>query len=415
MQALRPEAEQQARLRRMQLIAVGLLVLMALVFVATFHLPDETWVGYLRAFAEASMVGALADWFAVSALFRHPLGIPIPHTAIIPRRKDEIGENLGRFVSEHFLVADALRPRLAEFSFSQRMSGWLSAPGNAEKLSADGGSFARWVIRVADDRKLRDLVQRHLHFSLREIRITPLVGHVIDLLSRGKHAQTILDASVTWATRLLDTNRGRIRERVGEESPWWIPAFVDRGVYDRIVEGLEDLLDRVGSDESHPARAQFNRALEQTVRALVDDPDTIARGEAIKRELLDHPAVGRYLEGVWDDLGAALLSRSDQSDGLLQRQVAEGLRDLAARIEEDEELRGEIDAWFVEVLAHLVLNYRAEIANIISETIKTWDPDLTARRIELQVGRDLQFIRINGTLVGGLVGIMLHAMVGFAS
>jgi uncharacterized membrane-anchored protein YjiN (DUF445 family) len=412
---LRPEAEQQSRLRFMQGIALGLLLLMALVFVATFHLPDQPWVGYLRAFAEASMVGALADWFAVSALFRHPLGIPIPHTAIIPKRKDEIGENLGRFVSEHFLVADALRPRLAEFAFSGRLANWLSAPGNAEKISADGGSFARWVIRVADDRKMRELVQQHLHLSLRQIRVTPLVGQVIDLLSRGPHAQSILDASVSWALNLLDANRGRIRERVGEESPWWIPSFVDRGVYDRIVEGLEQLLDRVGQDEAHPARSQFNRALERTVSALVGDPDTIARGEEIKRELLDHPAVGRYLEGVWDDLGAAFLARADETDGALQRQVADGLRDLGGRIEADSELRDEIDAWFSEVLSHLVLNYRSEIANIISETIRTWDPDLTARRIELQVGRDLQFIRINGTLVGGLVGLALHALVGLAS
>jgi uncharacterized membrane-anchored protein YjiN (DUF445 family) len=414
MRPLRPEAEQQASLRSMQRIAVGLLLLMAAVFIATFQLPEATWVGYLRAFAEASMVGALADWFAVTALFRHPLGIPIPHTAIIPKRKDEIGENLGRFVSDHFLVEDALRPRLAAFAFSERLAAWLTAPGNAEKITADGGAFARWLVRAADDRTLRDLVHQHLHLSLREVRITPLVGHVIGLLSRGPHAQTILDASVTWALRLLDTNRGTIRDRIDEESPWWIPSFVDREVYDRIVSGLEQMLDRVGRDEAHPARAQFNRALEQTVTALLNDADTIARGEAIKRELLDHPAVGRYLEGVWDDLSASLLQRSDDADGRLRLQVASGLREIARRIADDPALRAEIDAWFVEVLAHLVLNYREEVASIISETVRTWDPDLTARRIELQVGRDLQFIRINGTLVGGLVGVLIHALVGLA-
>jgi len=414
MRPLSPEAEQRAGLASMRRVALGLLLLMALVFAATFQLPDVTWVGYLRAFAEAAMVGALADWFAVTALFRHPLGIPIPHTAIIPRRKDEIGENLGRFVADHFLIEDALRPRLAEFAFSRRMASWLAEPGNAEKISADGGAFARWVVRAADDRQLRTLVQQHLHLSLREVRVTPLVGQVLGLLSRGPHAQTVLDASVNWALRLLDANRDRIRDRIDEESPWWMPGFVDREIYDRIIGGLSKLLDRVGQDADHPARAQFNRALEQTVAKLISDPAAIERGEEIKRELLDHPAVGRYLEGVWDDLSASLLGESG-GDGALGRQVAGGLRDIARRVDADPELSAEIDAWFVEVLAHLVLNYRDEIASIISETVRTWDPTLTADRIELQVGRDLQFIRINGTLVGGLVGLIIHAIVLFST
>lgn len=401
----------RARLDRMKRLALLLLLAMAVVFAWTFQLPDRTWVGYLRAFSEAAMIGALADWFAVTALFRHPLGVPIPHTAIVPRRKDQIARSLGRFVADHFLVEEVLRPRLAAFGFAARIADWLERPGNAEKLTADGGALLRWLARAADDEQLRSMVSGHLHLSLREVQVTPLIGRVADLLVRGPHAQILLNAAVVWAREVLDENRGRIRDRIGERSPWWLPGFVDERIYASMVAEVDGLLDRVGADEGHPARQRFNQALREGVARLSEDPEVIARGEAIKRELLEHPAVEAYLAGLWNDLRTALLEADRHADGPLRRRIVEGVRGIAAQVRSEPALGAEVDAWAVATVSHLVTNYRDEIATIISETVRSWDPELTAERLELQVGRDLQFIRINGTLVGGAVGLIIHAIV----
>ncbi|NND60065.1 MAG: DUF445 family protein [Gammaproteobacteria bacterium] len=406
------EQEQQRRLRRMKMLATGLLVLMAVVFVLA-HLGYDQYplLGYVRAFAEAAMIGALADWFAVTALFRHPLGIPIPHTAIIPRQKERIGESLANFVRDNFLTPEALRPRLEGTDFAATIGAWISQPENAKKVTHDVAGILNWLLQTVDSDALRDLVRRNLHRSLREVTVAPLIGRVLDLLVRSDHHQQLMDAAVGAARQTLEDNRFAIRMKIRTESPWWIPKFVDEEIYDKIVSEMEGALNRIGTDENHSARMQFNEKVQAFIERLRHDPELIERGEELKDELLDHPAVQRYLADVWLHLSAYLRDQTGDPDSQFLQRISNALVRLGETVSEDPQLSAEINRWTTDALQYLVSQYRTSIANVITETVRGWDPELTARRVELQVGRDLQFIRINGTLVGGLAGLTIYSLI----
>ena len=392
----------------MKRVATGLLVFMTLVFVATGFLPQTVLVGYVRAFAEAAMVGALADWFAVTALFRHPLGLPIPHTAIVPRRKDQIGASLGRFVRDHFLNREALTPRLARIDFAAGVGRWLARPENARRLSGDAAGFCAWLLDAADDRTLRALLTENLHLGLRGLRVAPLLGRLLDLLASADRHQRLMDQAVRIAREQLDENRFAIRLRIGEQSPWWIPKFVDEELYDRIVTEIERFLDSVGTDESHPARQKFNAEARAFIERLKHDPELIARVEALKDEVLSHPAVDAYLTSLWERVSGFLRAETAKEDSELKRRLEQGLVSFAEAVLVNDGMRVQINRWLGDAILHIVGNYRDEMAGVIEDTVRAWDARDATRRIELQVGRDLQFIRINGTLVGGLAGLLIH-------
>ncbi|MDH3647390.1 MAG: DUF445 domain-containing protein [Gammaproteobacteria bacterium] len=406
------EVDQSRRLRRMKLVATGLLVLMAIVFVVA-HLYILRWpvLGYVRAFAEASMVGALADWFAVTALFKHPLGIPIPHTAIIPRQKDRLGESLANFVRQNFLIPTALQPRLENTDFSRSISTWLSQTQNADKVASDIAGILRWLLGTVDSETLRDLVRRNLQHTLRDVTVTPLVGRVLDLLVNADHHQQLMDAAVSAARQHLTENRFAIRLKISTESPWWVPDFVDEEIYDKIVNEIEGMLDRIGTDESHAARIQFNLAAREVIESLKSDPDMISRGESLKDELLDHPVVQQYLADVWTHIAAYLREQSAQTDSELTQRISHALARVGETFRDDAKLNNELNRWVRDAIGYLVAQYRAGIASVISETVQAWDPSATSKRVELYVGRDLQFIRINGTLVGGFAGLAIYSLV----
>ncbi|NNF62212.1 MAG: DUF445 domain-containing protein [Gammaproteobacteria bacterium] len=406
------EAEQERRLRRMKMLATGLLLFMAVVFVLA-HLYMHRWplLGYVRAFAEASMVGALADWFAVTALFRHPMGIPIPHTAIIPRQKDRLGESLANFVRRNFLTPNALRPRLEATDFAGTISRWASQPDNARKIASDIAGIARWLLDTVDTGPLRDMVRRNLQRSLSDTTVTPLIGRVLDLLVTSDHHQQLMDTAVAAARQQLEENRFAIRLKIATESPWWVPDFVDEEIYDKIVNEIESTLENVGTDEEHPARIQFNVATRQFIEQLKQDPEIIARGEALKEELLEHPVVQQYLADVWTHIATYLREQSDMEDSALVQRLSDALTRIGGTFRDDPRLSEELNRWARDALAYLVEQYRGDIASIISETVSAWDPSVTARRVELYVGRDLQFIRINGTLVGGFAGLAIYSLI----
>jgi len=395
----------------MQWIATGLLILMTLVCVATFLLPPSTSLGYVRAFSEAAMVGAIADWFAVTALFRRPLGLPIPHTAIVPRRKDQIGASLARFVRDHFLNRDALSPRLERVDFAEAMGRWLARRENARRLSGDAAVFCAWLLSAADDRGLRSLLTDNLHLGLREVRAAPLLGKLLDLLASADRHQALMDQAVRIAREQLDENKFAIRMRIAEQSPRWIPKFIDEELYERIINEIEGFLDNVGTDSGHPARQKFNAEARAFIDRLKEDPDFIARGEALKEEVLSHPAVQTYLSNLWQRISTFLREETNKEDSELKRRLEEGLVGFAEALLANESMRVQINRWLGDAILHVVRNYRDEMASVIEDTVRAWDAYDAARRIELQVGRDLQFIRINGTIVGGLAGILIHAAV----
>jgi len=406
------DALRAERLRRMKRVAAGLLVAMLALYVVT-GLGEEhyPWLGYVRAFAEAATVGALADWFAVTALFRHPLGLPIPHTAIISRRKDDIGASLAGFVETHFLTAEALAPRLENADFAQGMGRWLASPGNADRLTQDLSVILGRVLASTDNRLLRDLVKSNLQRALSETPLTPTVGQLLDLLLLQDPDQTVINGLVGLARSQLDENRLQLRQHIGERTPWWLPNFVDEQIYRRMVAEIEEVLTGIStSDTDTEARQRLRRTLEELVVSLKSDEALIERGEEIKHRLLKHPSLKRYLSSVVADVNRFLEEEAADPDSGMRRRIAESLAGAGDTLELNPGLREELDSWFRDTLLYMVTRYRTNISSIISETIAGWDAEATARRIELHVGRDLQFIRINGTLVGGLVGLTLYTL-----
>jgi uncharacterized membrane-anchored protein YjiN (DUF445 family) len=407
------DVQRAAELRRMKVVATGLLGAAAMVFVAARHVGDGDgggWLGYVEAFAEAAMVGALADWFAVTALFRHPLGLPIPHTAIIPRRKDQIGESLGSFVEDNFLTPDLLDERLRRAHVGARLGEWLSHPANAVRASRAAGDAIRGALDVVDDEAVSGSIEALVERRIRSTEMAPLLGRAIDLAVEGGHHQRLLDATMTGLQHFLGDNRATFRARLQDESPWWVPESIDDRIFDKIFNGVHRFLDDVGRDPNHEVRRSVDQRVTAFAHRLRHDPELIRRGEELKEELLAHPDVRAWISSLWTDLRATLDEAAGDPDSELRRRMTFSLSQLGQRIRDDVALQTRLDDWVVSAGRHLVTNYRGEVSAMISSTVARWDGESTSRRMELQVGRDLQFIRINGTIVGGLAGLAIHAL-----
>ena len=393
----------------MRAVATALLAVMAVVFVGTTWFATPTpWLGAIRAFAEAALVGGLADWFAVTALFRRPLGLPIPHTAIVPARKNEIGRALARFIRDHFLVREAVERRLKRANLAARLAGWLDDVDNASRVSRDLGSALAWALREDGGGELRGALGDTLRSAFDDVPVNRAVATLLEVLATGERADLIIDQLVAFGRNELEKNRVMIRVRIHEQSPWWLPKFVDQEIFDKLVGGLEELLEAMAADPAHPARAEIKARLGSLQRALAADPELAAKSRALKDDVVAHPAVRSYALELWQRLRTELVAAlADQASPLTQGLTRE-IRALGARLRADEKLSAELDEWLKEMLLHVVDNYRDPLSEIVSETIESWDAAATSRRIELNIGTDLQFIRVNGTLVGGLVGLALY-------
>lgn len=404
------EAEQERNLRRMKAIPTLLLAVMAAVYVATIRFGgDSGWVGYVQAFAEAAMVGALADWFAVTALFRHPLGLPIPHTAIVPRRKDEIGANLARFVHEHFLTRDVVRNKLRRMDFSARAARWMSRPESAEWLTEAASRLIEWFLNALADRDVQDFLDRTLMERAKKIEAAPVVGHMLEMLTANNRHQELLTEGLRLAVVILHENKNVIRAKVREESPWWMPGFIDDQILKQLVERVETLLFAMALDHGHPMRQQFDARVAKLVEDLKSSQEFVELGETLKHDILGNPAIADYIADLWGDLRRLLLSQAADTNSELRGNLRDGVQRLAREMLGDPRMRRTVNRWVEDGLVYVVESNGYEIAELISDTVETWDPDATARRIELQVGKDLQYIRINGTVVGGLAGLGIHA------
>ncbi len=404
----------RVRLVKMKRVATAMLVVVAVLFVAARYYETRfPWLSYVRAFAEAAMVGGIADWFAVTALFRHPMGIPIPHTAIVSARKDRIGTALGNFVQRNFLTREVVASKLAAMKLGERAATWLAQPENSRRLSrhvARGLSGAANVIR---DEDVQSLVDRGIVSRLRTVQVAPLVARVFELLTAGGRHQQLLDDALRLAARFLEENDAMIRDRVRAESPWWVPGAVENRLGDKIVTGVEKTLVAVAADPDHPLRHRYDEAVDRFVLSLRENPEVIARAEQIKLDLLAHEAVGDFSRGVWGDVKTRLANYAERlADDVEEEpdQVERWLSGLGQKVLADPALAAKVNGWVVELVTYAVEQAREEVAKLIATTVAAWDADATSRKIELQIGRDLQFIRINGTLVGGLVGVILHVV-----
>jgi uncharacterized membrane-anchored protein YjiN (DUF445 family) len=394
--------------------ATALLVGCGVVFIVARVLEHTwPWLGFVRATAEAAVVGGLADWFAVTALFRKPLGLPIPHTAIIPMRKDRIGRSLGRFVQMNFLSREVIEARVGGMRPGERLARWLAEPANSKLMSGHFASAMSGAASVLRDDDVRALIERGLASRARAIQVAPALGNLLAILTADHRHQELLDEALRLAARAVADNEELIRRRIAEESPWWVPELVDDRIHERVVAGIERTLAEVSRDPAHPLRARFDEALARFIEQLRTSPEAIARAEAIKEEALAHPGLREFSASVWADVKAAIARRSMAGERPEPDAVERGLIALADTVLADPRLLAAVDRWIVDALVHAVDQYRHEIAHLIEHTVGQWDPDVTSEKIELQIGRDLQFIRINGTLVGGLVGLVLYTVLRF--
>ena len=411
------DQERRRALRVMKGVALGALVFMAVVFVVAFAFQAEVpWLAYVRAAAEGGMVGALADWFAVTALFRHPLGIPIPHTAIIPNRKDEIGRNLGEFVETEFLRGDVVRTKLQSTAIAARLGEWLTQPAHAQRIAGEASTMATGVLTALSD----DDVQSLIEDLAREHLIAPdwgpplgeWLGRVVDSGAHHGAVDLGFDSIGTW----LENNHAAFTGLVSRRLPSWLPGVAHRLVDDTVYNEAVKFVHAVQADPRHPARIAIDGYLERLADNLQHDPATIGRLEDAKLTVFDSPRVRELAAEAWNTAKAGLLASLADPESGLRRRMTQALEEIGARLTTDEALQHRVDTWVTDAAVFLVDRYRHDIASIITDTVERWDPAETTEKIELMVGRDLQYIRLNGTIVGALAGLLIftiaHALLG---
>jgi uncharacterized membrane-anchored protein YjiN (DUF445 family) len=407
------DAERRTQLRRMKLVALGFLVGATVLFLvcrwAGAH-GAAAWVGYVGAAAEAGMVGALADWFAVTALFKHPLGIPIPHTAIIKRKKDQLGEGLGTFVRENFMSPQVVETKLRDAQVTSRLGKWLSDYGHATRVATEASNVLRVGVEMLRDEDVQHVFDRMIIKRLAEPKWGPPVGRVLGtLLAENRQEaliQLLADRAFQWSL-----NAGEVIQRVVErDSPSWSPRWVDHLVGDRIHRELMDFTDKVRRNPDHELRQSATRFLFEFADDLQHDEDTIARAEAVKEQIMARDEVARAAETAWTAVKRIVVESVDDPSSALRTRIADFVQHIGESMRDDADLRDKVDGWIIRGAKHLVSEYGVEITAIITETIERWDGEEASRRIELHVGRDLQFIRINGTVVGALAGLVIYTV-----
>jgi uncharacterized membrane-anchored protein YjiN (DUF445 family) len=400
----------RAGLRRMRAIALSLLALMTAIFVATSITgADWVWLPYLRAFAEAAMVGACADWFAVVALFRHPLGLPIPHTAIVPNNKDRIGVALGRFITENFLNPREAHQHILRIDVVGAMTRWLNKPGNVDRLARQVAGQLAQIMRAVPAADLGDVFGHVARRSIESIPAAPLAAKALSVLWAGGAAQTAIERGIVLGESTLALNKPKIMEMVSEHSGRWVPQWIDRVIAEKVTAGLLETLRELRNPD-HPWRLELAQAVQKFITELATDPQMHAMGERIKSDLLSNPLIAEQARALWIELERGVHSGLRERNETVAAAIAAGLGGLARWLEETPERRRRINRTLRLLALRAVLPRRAEIGAYVTQVVQNWDSATLVERLELQVGGDLQYIRINGTLVGGLVGLLIYTV-----
>ena len=398
---------------RMRVIATGMLVVMAVTFCVAGRLQDSApaW-GFVRAFAEAAMVGGLADWFAVTALFRHPLGLPIPHTAIIPRNKDRIGDQLAVFLRDYFLIPVVVARRMRRMDVAGVAARWLANPSSGSKRVTRGASrLVVEALQALDQERLGGMVRGAMVEQIRRIDLAPLIGRALEAAMAENRHQPIIDGIVRWAARVLDSNqqvvRNMVHERAGSILRW---TGLDETIANKIIDGLDKMLVDMAEQPDHPLRAKAEEGLATLARDLQHKPEMRERVEALKLALLENPAMQNWINGLWEQARQAMLRAARDPERLLSGGMGDMLRQLGETLERDVRLRRTLNRYVRRVAVGTAADYGDVIVGLVSETVRGWDAQTITQRLEHAVGKDLQFIRINGTLVGGMVGLLIHTV-----
>ncbi|ASR33914.1 hypothetical protein BAY61_01685 [Prauserella marina] len=407
------EESKRRGLRRMKLVALSFLLGATVIFLFMRWAESQgwpAWVGYVRAAAEAGMIGALADWFAVTALFRHPLGIKIPHTAIIPNKKNVLGSSLGDFVGSNFLSETVIRDKLRRVEIARRGGEWLSREENAERVTAELATVVRGAVTILRDEDVQAVLEQAVVRRVIERQWGPPVGKLLEqVLTDGAHYR-LVDMMCDRAYEWVRDNHTAVLRVVSDRAPSWSPKFVDEMLADKVYGEVLAFTWAVKTDVNHPMRLALDRFLGEFAQDLQKDPETMARAEQVKMQLVEHPEVQKLIGSAWTTAKDMLLTAAEDPSSELRKRVTDGLRSLGERLISDATLSAKVDGWVESAATYVVNHYSAEITTIITDTVERWDADETSRKVELQVGRDLQFIRINGTVVGALAGLVIYSV-----
>jgi uncharacterized membrane-anchored protein YjiN (DUF445 family) len=405
------DAEKAAALRKMKLLAVSLLIAMAVIFLVAFALQKQyPWLEYVRAAAEGGMVGALADWFAVTALFKYPMGLRIPHTAIIPNRKDQIGASLGDFVETNFLSEQVVHEKLASMDIARKVGTWLSGPGGPERVAKEGAAIIRGAFTVLNDDDVQAVIESMVRKHLLTPPWGPPVGRLAQRIFDDGHHHALVDLLVDRTVDWVRDNHETVSRLVTDRSPTWVPTFVDGLVGDKVYVEILKFTKAVQADPQHQVRLSIDKYLQDLAQDLQHDPVMIARAEGIKAQVLGDPEVRELASRTWGTIKTALLTAVDDPHSELTVKFKAAVHDFGTRLVVDPELAGKVNKWIGDAAGYLVKTYRSDIAAVITDTVARWDGEETSQKIELQVGKDLQFIRINGTVVGALAGLAIFAV-----
>lgn len=395
-------------------MATGMLVVMAGVYLLARAFADlHPAIGFVKAFAEAAMVGGLADWFAVTALFRHPLGLPIPHTAIIPRNKDRIGDTLAQFLKDNFLTPAVVARRMRHMDVAAAAGRFLADPdhGGAGRLREGASRLLADILDALDDDRLGGMAKGAIASRIRALEVSPLLGQSLEAaMAEGRHIP-LLDGIINRAALIVASNeeiiRDMVHERAGRILRW---TGLDENVADALITGLNKLLYDMADFPDHPLRIRVNEMLADLGYDLQHDREMQAKVARLKEEIVENPAMQRWIDGLWEQARAALLRAARDPDKTMAGKFGEALRQLGTTLQQDDSLRDTINRFARRATVGATASYGDSIVRLVSDTVRGWDASRVTDRVENAVGRDLQYIRINGTLVGGLVGLGLHAI-----
>lgn len=408
-------------LKKKKWLATGLLAVVTLVYFVSRYLEKRfSWHGFISAFSEAAMVGAIADWFAVTAIFRHPLGVPrglamrIPllrHTAVIPENKERIGKSLGNFVEKNFLSPEVIIERLKSEDVAGQAARWLSAPHNTEFIADELCAFVPKMLGAIDDEDVRRFVRENLTAAAQRMELSAGAGDLLEILtSKNKH-HALFDEGIKYAKELFDEYKPALQKKISDGSGFVVKLFDgDVLLYNKFVTAVEKTIREAAIDPEHSLRKRFDEAISRLIKNLKEDPGYQTKGEEIKEEILSHPTVQRYLESVWSDWKALMLEDAKAPDSVIKARLKEALGAIGAGLLRDSAAKEKINLWIQEFAVTTVSRNRHAISGLIAEKVNKWDAKTITNTLEAEIGEDLQYIRINGTIVGGLVGLLIYTL-----
>ena len=410
------DLEKKIQLRKYKMFATGLFVLMAVIFVVMTILEKKNpahWIGYIRAFSEAAMVGALADWFAVTALFNYPLGIKIPHTNLIENSKERIGDNLGNFVVENFLSPKNIRPYIQKIKISNFVGDWLGKERNQEVLMKEVSNIILDILHKLDDTAVVSFIGKKAKEMSDDLKINQIIGNGIEyILDKKDHQRFITNLSKQIKEYVLN-NQEMVKQRVKSESYFLIPKFVDDGIADKITNGLSKYFEEVELDENHSLRAEITQKLYSFSKEIQTDEKWVEEFKAIKNDFLKEEKIQQYSQDIWLSIKKSLSSELEEEQSALKNYIQKNLAELSENLKTDEVFQNKIDHWVRATSYKYILKNTHQFGALISSTVGNWEGKELSAKMELEVGKDLQFIRVNGTLVGGLVGLIIYTVTNF--